>query len=122
MIHKDLEVYKESMLLIKDIFDLTRQFPKEELFSLTAQMRRASYSIPCNIAEGAGRKSRRELLQFLNIALGSLIELETQLDIAKMLGFSKNDEFNQQIEKRHLKVKQLLLAMIKSLTADEARR
>jgi len=76
--HK-LVVWQKSMELVKDIYVLTRQLPKDELFGLMSQMRRASVSIPSNIAEGVLRNSKKELHRFLMIALGSSAELETQL-------------------------------------------
>ena len=115
MIHKDLEVYKSSIALVKDAYVLTKAFPKEETYCLAAQMKRAAISIPSNIAEGSGRKTSRELLQFLNIALGSLIELDTQLDIALMLGFCLDMEHYSNTRTSHQKTKQLLLGLIKSL-------
>ena len=77
--HKDLIVWQKSILLVKEIFILTNKLPKSEIFGLTSQMRRAAVSIPSNIAEGYGRKSPNEYNQFLSIAYGSALELETQL-------------------------------------------
>jgi len=79
------------MELVRDVYALTRTFPKDEMFGLTAQMRRAAVSIPSNIAEGAARVGEREFAQFLNVARGSLSELETQLLIAADLGYLKSD-------------------------------
>jgi len=117
MMHKDMEVYKASMELVKMIYDLCKGFPKEEMFGLTPQMKRAVVSVPSNIAEGNGRKSPKELSNFLNIALGSLIELETQLDIAKMLRFSVDEMHHQAIEDQLQKSKRLLIGLIKSVQA-----
>ena len=90
--HYKLEAWKLSMELVQNVYKLTRTFPKEEIFGLTSQMRRAAVSIPSNIAEGAARTGEREFAQFLNIARGSLSELETQLLIATGLGYiNKND-------------------------------
>lgn len=85
--HKDLDVWKEAVMLVKKIYELTSVFPKEEIYGLTSQIRRAVVSIPSNIAEGAARNSRKEFIQFLYIALGSCAELDTQLIIAKELGY-----------------------------------
>ena len=91
--HENLEAWRQSMALVKLIYATTRSFPKEKLFGLTSQMRRAAVSIPSNIAEGAARSSRREFAQFLNIAKGSLSELETQLLISVDLGYlSRNHD------------------------------
>ena len=94
--HENLQAWRESMALVRSIYATTRAFPKEELFGLTSQMRRAAVSIPSNIAEGAARSSRREFAQFLNMAKGSLSELETQLLISADLGFmTRNHEVFQ---------------------------
>jgi four helix bundle protein len=85
--YKDLEVWKLSMDLVVDVYKLTESFPGNEIYVLTSQLRRAAISIPSNIAEGSGRKHRKEFSQFLFIAKGSLLELETQLEIAVRLGY-----------------------------------
>ncbi len=85
--HEDLEIWKKSIILVKEIYVITRNFPEEEKFVLISQMRRAAISIPSNIAEGAARKSRKEFANFLSISLGSLSELETQLIISKELDY-----------------------------------
>jgi len=85
--HKDLDVWKKSMDLVEYIYKKTKDFPKEEVYSLTSQIRRAVTSIPSNIAEGAARNSKKEYIQFLYIALGSAAELETHLIIAERLGY-----------------------------------
>ena len=85
--YKSLIVWQKAIHLVKEIFLITNTFPKSEMYGLTAQMRRAVVSIPSNIAEGYGRNSRKEYTQSLAIAYGSLLELETQLIIAKELQF-----------------------------------
>jgi len=85
--HRKLEVWQRSMGLVKTIYGLTREFPKEEIYGLSSQMQRSAVSMPSNIAEGAARKSKAEFLQFLSIAQGSLSELDTQLEVAYMLGY-----------------------------------
>lgn len=117
MMHKDLEVYKASMEMVRMVYELCKIFPKEEIYGLTSQMKRAAVSVPSNIAEGNGRKSPKELNNFLNIALGSLIELETQLDIAKMLQFSIDEMNHHAIEDQLQKAKRLLIGLIKSVQA-----
>jgi four helix bundle protein len=79
--HKNLKIWQNSIHLVIEVYNLTRAFPKEELYGLSSQMRRAAISVPSNIAEGAARKNKTEYLQFLYISLGSLSELETQLII-----------------------------------------
>jgi len=85
--HKDLIIWQKSMDLVEDIYKLTSFFPKEEVYGLTSQIKRAVISIPSNIAEGAARNSKKEFKQFLYIALGSLSEVETQILIAERLNY-----------------------------------
>ncbi len=91
--HLDLNVWKTSTRLAIDIYLLTKTFPREELFGVTSQMRRAAFSVPSNISEGAGRSSKPEFIRFLNIANGSLSELETQLYITREIGFYDDEAF-----------------------------
>lgn len=97
MNHKDLNVWKESMLLVKKVYLLLASFPQSEQFGLCSQMRRAAVSIPSNIAEGCGRNSDKEAIHFCYISHGSLAELETQLLISADLKYLKsdNDIFDQ---------------------------
>ena len=90
---KKLKVWTNSRRLVKDIYLLTRKFPSQEQFGLTQQIRRAAVSIPCNIAEGAGRDSNAEFARFLDISNGSACELETQMYLALDLGFITIEEF-----------------------------
>jgi len=90
--HKDLEVWKKSIDLVEAIYMLTKGFPKSEQFSLSVQMQRSAISVPSNIAEGSGRMSRGDFIRFLYIARGSLLELDTQLEIAKRLGYIGNEQ------------------------------
>ena len=85
--HHRLVAWREAMGLVRAVYRVTRAFPLEETYGLTAQLRRSAVSIPSNVAEGAGRGGRREFLRFLNIARGSLSELETQLLIAADLEY-----------------------------------
>jgi four helix bundle protein len=85
--HRDLAVWQKSMSLVTDIYSATRCFPHDEVFGLSSQIRWAAISIPSNLAEGHGRNSRREFRQFIGQAQGSLLELETQLEIAQNLGY-----------------------------------
>ncbi len=87
--HHDLQVWQEAMHLVKEVYLITSGFPREEIYALVGQMRRAAISIPSNIAEGSARTGNKELLQFLSIARGSLSELETQVHIAKELNYLK---------------------------------
>ncbi|MCL2762827.1 MAG: four helix bundle protein [Treponema sp.] len=96
------------------IYLQTRNFPKEEMYGLTSQIRRAAVSIPANIAEGNGRKSRKEYIQFLSIANGSMTELETHLMIAERLKFMTK-ETSEQLQTKLQSVGRLLTALRKSL-------
>ena len=89
---KSLEIWKRSCRLVKKIYKATKSFPKEEMFGLTSQMRRAAVSAPSNIAEGCGRKTIPDLSRFLDMSLGSLCELETQLYISCDLDFLPKPE------------------------------
>ena len=89
--HRNLDVWKKSMMLAKNIYGATTVFPKSEIYGLTAQMRRAAVSVASNLAEGAARRSGKEFRQFISIAQGSLSELDTQLDLSSMLGYLEQD-------------------------------
>ena len=90
--HHDLHVWQEARSLVKDIYTATKQFPRDEIYALTSQMRRAAVSVPSNISEGAARTSKKEFLQFLSIARGSLSELETQVILTTDLGYLENNQ------------------------------
>ena len=85
MNYKELDAWKESMELVQLVYEITQKFPSEEKFGLVSQLRRASVSVPSNIAEGCSRSSNKEYKRFVEIALGSILELETQLIIAAKL-------------------------------------
>jgi len=93
--HHNLEAWRESVKLVKTIYQGTASFPKQELFGLTSQIRRSAVSIPSNIAEGAARFTQQDFLRFLGIARGSLMELETQLIIASEAGFMEKPQFKE---------------------------
>ena len=92
--YRDLIVWQKSMNLVQRIYELTKQLPKEEIYALTSQMRRAAVSIPSNIAEGAGRYNTKDYVHFLRIARGSNNELETQLSICEQVGYFSRKEIN----------------------------
>ena len=96
--HKDLDVWKLGIELVEEIYKITSKFPKNEIYGLISQMRRAAVSIPSNISEGAARDSAKEFIQFLYVALGSLSELETQVIIAKKLSYINNNKCLGNIE------------------------
>ena len=112
--YKDLLVWQKGMLLVKLIYQITKQFPDEEKFGLTSQIRRASISVPSNIAEGYGRDYTRNYSQFLKIARGSLSELETQLQIAVELGFVHKNEVIE-IEALIIEENKMLNSLIKKM-------
>lgn len=91
--YKSLDAWKKAMELVKEIYLLTKSFPKEELYALTSQTKRAAVSIPSNIAEGMGRNYKKDTIQFLHISRGSIYELETLLNIAVMVEIIKEEKF-----------------------------
>lgn len=96
---KDLIVWQKAFQLTKEIYKFSEHFPKDQLYSLTQQIRRAGISISSNIAEGYGRQSSKEYKQFLSIAYSSLCELETQYLLAVDLGFSEKNNYIEQLMK-----------------------
>lgn len=92
--YKTLAAWKMSMALVRDVYLLTRRYPKEELYALTSHTKRAAVSIPSNIAEGLGRQYKKDTLQFLHISRGSLYELETLLNIAVMVDVVSEEAFH----------------------------
>ena len=90
--YEDLVVWQKAMLLAKRVYCLQRSFPKEEVYALGDQIRRAAVSVPSNIAEGFGRESDKDFRHYLSIARGSLCEVKTQLQLAESLGFLQIDE------------------------------
>ena len=107
--YHELKIWQEGRKIVKKIYLLTADFPKEEIYGLSSQMRRAAISIPSNIAEGTGRNSEKEFQRFLDYAMGSLFELETQLILSSDLNFINNQEF----EKILLEIKSLIPMIIK---------
>ena len=97
--HRDLLVWQKSMALVTDIYRVTQTFPKNELYGLTNQIRRAAVSVPSNLAEGHGRTSRKEFHHFIGQARGSLTEVETQLEIARNLNYLQADEAKELLER-----------------------
>ena len=110
--HKDLDVSKKSMDFITLLYKVTTNFPKDEIYGLTNQMRRAAVSIPSNIAEGAARKSNKEYIQFLYIALGSAAELETQLLTSKNVNYIDDKSFDLLIKERD-EIARMLFGLIR---------
>ena len=113
---KELLVWQEAMDLAESVYHLSYSFPKEEIYGLTSQIRRASVSVASNIAEGSGRRTKKDFLYFLSIASGSLRELETQVLLAGRIGFLKADEKNKlKVEEKLESVGRLLTLLKRSL-------
>ena len=93
--HKDLRVWQQSIEMVTSIYLMTKAFPKDELFGLVSQMRRAAVSVPSNIAEGYARGSDKEKLHFLRISSGSMSEIETQLLLSLNLGYVSQEDFDE---------------------------
>lgn len=107
-------VWEKSISLVTKIYKTTSSFPKEEIFGLTSQIRRSSVSIPSNIAEGSGRESTKDFLRFLYISLGSIFEMQTQLEIAKNITYIKEEEFNNLYEDSR-EIERMLASLIRKL-------
>ncbi len=113
--HKKLDVWQAAMSSTKMVYKLTDKFPEDEKFGLVSQMRRAVISIPCNIAEGAARKGKREFRNFLSMAQGSLSELDTQLELSVLLGYVSAEELRE-LWGQLLRIDKMLSGLIRSLT------
>src|SRR5262245_22493844 len=117
--YRDLLVWQQAMDLAADLYKCTRSWPKEELYGLTQQARRAAVSVAANIAEGYGRELRGGYIQFLRISQGSLKELETHLLIAQRVGIANEGQVNGLLE-QCASVGKLLRLLIRKLNASEA--
>lgn len=114
---KTLKVWEKGHALTLDVYRITPRFPKEELYGLTSQIRRASASIPANIAEGCGRAGRAELSRFLLVSMGSASELEYQLLLAHDLKFLNDAEYRK-LEGQVVEVKRMLASFVLKLKTD----
>ncbi|MQP23886.1 four helix bundle protein [Flavobacterium sp. LMO8] len=112
---KDLLIWKKGIVIVVKVYQLTKAFPSEELYALTSQIKRASISIPSNIAEGYGRNTDKSFSHFIDISRGSLCELETQLIIAKELGFVVDFELYNEILELIIEESKMINAFSKSL-------
>jgi four helix bundle protein len=115
---KDLLVWQKAFALTLEVYEATKAFPKEEQYGLVSQLRRAAVSIAANIAEGYERQHRKEYLQFLGIAKGSLGEVETYLLLIKELKYIQETEFIS-LENRRSEIGRLLRGLIRSLTGKQ---
>lgn len=104
---RDLRVWQGGMDLVEQVYRLTREFPKHEMYGLASQMQRAAVSVPSNIAEGHTRDSRKEYLRHLSIARASLAELQTQLEIAKRLRYCSSEGYARLLDQSDILARQL---------------
>jgi four helix bundle protein len=114
MLYKDLDVYRKSIDFVVDIYKIAESFPDSERFGLVSQLSRAAISLPSNLAEGSGRNGKKELINFLHIARGSLFEIGTQLEISQRLGFVSQDDYDK-LEERRATIQRMMNALISSL-------
>jgi four helix bundle protein len=117
--YTDLQVWQAAMDLVEDIYRITKTFLKEETYGLTVQLRRAAVSVPSNIAEGKGRSSEKELAQFLCHSRGSLFEIETQINLARRLGYIDVTKADAILQKA-ARVGQLLNGLLRSIRPNVA--
>jgi four helix bundle protein len=113
--YRDLIVWQKSMYLVKMVYLLTNQLPKDEQYSLTSQLKRSAISVASNIAEGYGRQHKREYIHFLQISRGSLFELQTQLEIAVMVGYLNTDQLTE-VNEIGVEIEKMLNSLIKKLS------
>jgi four helix bundle protein len=113
--HKKLEAWKQSMDLAVHVYSATAIFPKEETYGLVNQARRAVVSVPSNIAEGAARQTKKEFANFIHIAQGSLSELDTQLELARRLGFLSESTWHD-LDSRMVEIDKMLTGLIRHVT------
>ena len=112
--YRDLIIWQKSMRLVTRIYLITKELPKNELYGLTSQIRRSSISLPSNIAEGYGRNSTNDYIRFLQIACGSLYEVQTQLEICRNLEYLSKDIFNK-IYEQSREIERMLNSLIGKL-------
>ena len=115
--YKDLNIWKRSIGVVEDIYKITKNFPKEEIYGLTSQLRRSAVSIPSNIAEGFARFSNKECKQFLFISLGSCAELSTQIIIALRLDYLESKKANKLLDEID-EISKMTMSLIKKLNTN----
>ena len=116
--YKDLIAWQKAMDVVEEVYQLTAKYPKDERFGLVSQTRRAAVSVPSNIAEGYGRRTRPEYVQFLHISRGSANEIETQLLLAIRLGFVTAAQARKAVD-RTIEIQRILKGLVTSLTPDK---
>ena len=119
--YRDLDVWNESMNLAADIYRVTQAFPREEMFGMTSQMRRASVSVPANIAEGYGRQQTKPFIQFLRVSQGSLKEVETLVLLSVRVGLIAEVAADALVQ-RCQRVGKMLVGLVRKLDAKEDQR
>jgi len=115
--YKDLNIWKRSIEVVEDIYKMTKNFPKEEIYGLTSQLRRSAVSIPSNIAEGFARFHNKEYKQFLFISLGSCAELSTQIIISLQLKYLESKEADQLLNEID-EISKMTMSLIKKLNTN----
>lgn len=115
--YRDLLVWQKGVELVKAVYALTEQFPKREQYALANQLQRCAVSVPSNIAEGQARGSRKDFRRFLRMSLGSLAEVDTQLEIASQLGYAPKESLSERTE-LILELRRMLFSLINTLPKD----
>ncbi|MFH1231412.1 MAG: four helix bundle protein [Planctomycetota bacterium] len=114
--YKDLLIWQKGIDLVKDIYNLTKKFPKSEQYGLIDQIHRSAISVPSNIAEGQARQHSKEFIQFLYISLGSLAELDTQFIISKELAYINEDDLTK-IDSKITEIRKMISGLLSKLTS-----
>jgi four helix bundle protein len=117
--HKKLDVWNAAVELTSAIYRMAKGFPREERFTLVDQLHRAALSVPSNIAEGAARQTKKEFVNFLHMAQGSLSEMDTQLEIAKRLGYLTKEQW-EQLDEHIARIDKMLSGLIRSLKSQKS--
>ena len=115
--YRDLLVWQKAIHFVTEVYSVAREFPQEELYGLTSQIKRSAVSIPSNIAEGYGRKSKKEYIRFLQIAMGSIFEIQTQLEISKNLDFLSDNNFDELYENSR-EIERMLSSLISKINKN----
>jgi len=118
--YRDLLVWQKSMVLVTEIYRLSKSFPRDETYGLTSQMRRCAVSVPSNLAEGYGRNSTSDYIRFLYIATGSLYELQTQIEIALNLQYLNKTDFDKLYESSR-EIERMLSSLTKKLNDKQTK-
>ncbi|MDD2710512.1 MAG: four helix bundle protein [Verrucomicrobiae bacterium] len=118
--YRDLFAWQKAMSLVTEIYRMTGMFPKEEIYGITSQMRRCAVSIPSNIAEGYGRHSRDDYLRFLQMAMSSLFEIQTQMEIAMNLKYVEKNQFDE-VYQSSREIERILAGLIQSVRVSPSK-